>query len=87
MREGQRAGSCLLDGGGEASTKPRLLLVVVDDFGKELTALPVRTGLISPRQAPCFGEYVLSGVGLDLAAIIGGNPGLDLPIPKCLDIG
>jgi hypothetical protein len=38
MREGQRAGSCLLDGGGEASTKPRLLLVVVDDFGKELTA-------------------------------------------------
>ncbi len=38
MREGQRAGSCFFDGGGEASTKPRLLLVVVDDLGKELTA-------------------------------------------------
>lgn len=37
-REGKRAGSCLLDGGGETSTKPRLLLVVVDDLGKELTA-------------------------------------------------
>ena len=38
MREGQHAGSCLFDGGGEASPKPRLLLVVVDDLGKELTA-------------------------------------------------
>ncbi len=38
MREGQRAGRCLFDRGGEASAKASLLLVVVDTLGEELTA-------------------------------------------------